>query len=145
MIPSRASGSAALALITGAADFDIDDAGFGFLAQSLSGAAAARQHVVGCDRGMTHESSFGARREEARAQVMISSVGGKYERRIGVVELACDCEHLYIIEGVGIENHTRRIAGERGACKGIDLVDLDTARHRLFYGPARKGGDSSPF
>jgi hypothetical protein len=52
---------------------------------------------------------------------------------------------LYFVEAVGVENHTRRITGERGSRKGIDLVNLDTARHRVFYGLARKGGDSSPF
>ena len=127
------------ALIACAADLDFDDAGLGFLAQALRCAAAPRQHIVGGDGGMTDKPGFCAWREKARAQIVIGPVGREYECGIGVIELTRNREHLGVIEAVGIEHHARRIAGEGRARESIDLMNLDTARHRWFCGLTERG------
>jgi hypothetical protein len=78
---------------------------------------------------MTDEARFGARREEAHAQVVIRSIGGEHERGVGIVELARDGEHFRIGEGIGIEHDSRRIAGEAFGREGVDLKNADAAGH----------------
>ena len=100
-----------------AAHFDIDDAGFLALPHAPAAAlqsrrALARQHEVRGDRGVPDEARFGARREEAHAQIVISAVRLEHERGVGVVELARDGEHLGVGERVGVEHDARGIAGE---------------------------------
>ena len=95
---------------------------------------------MGRNGGMAHEPGLGARREESGAQIVVGPVGGEYERRIGVVELARNRKHLGFVEAVCVQNDPRRIAGEGRAGEGIDLMNLDTAHHRSIPRPRPKGG-----
>ena len=92
------------------------------------------QHPSGVEPAETLSVSFEGTSREA------GPVRFEDERGIGVVELARNREHLDVVEAVGVQHDTRRIAGEGRACEGIDLMNLDTAHHHFIPRPHPKGG-----
>ena len=82
------------------------------------------------DGGVTDEARLGARREETHAQVVIRAVGLEHERGVGIVEFARDGEHFRVAQRIGVEHHSRGIAGEAIRREGVDLENADAAAHR---------------
>ena len=91
------------------------------------------------DGGVTYETRFGARREEPHAQLVIRTVGLEHECRVGIVELARDGEHFRVAERIGVEHHSRGIAGKAIRGESVDLENADAcgSSGREFYPQTR--------
>src|SRR5882757_7016772 len=129
-----ADGNAAILLNT--AHFDVDNARFRLLSHVTRRTVPPREHVVRCHRRVADETDFSPGREEAGTHPVLTVVRRENESRIGVIELACNREHLCFREAIRVEHNTGRVTGEAITCEGVDLVDLDLSCH---------GVDSKPF
>src|ERR1700761_9212293 len=74
---------------------------------------------------MSDEARFSTWREEARAYVMVVTLGREYEGRVRVVELTRDGEHLRFGETVRVQHDACRVAGKALAGERFDLMDLN--------------------
>src|SRR5579859_1898119 len=92
---------------------------------------------------MADKAGFGARGEKACSHSMVTVLGREDERRVRIVELACDGEHLGFCKSVRVQYNACRIAGKALPSERIDLMNLDLPRHHSCSATL-VGRDSSP-